>query len=322
MKELREYFEREVPRIDAFLRSEIDKLHGLVRHVAEHVLMSPGKRIRPLLTLLFARSLGPLAADPYPLACSLEILHSATLLHDDVLDGAFLRRGRQSAHVKFGSTQTILAGDVLLALANHIGAAYGIPEINSRLAEGIMATAMGEIKEMAAAGSGVLDRDGYLDIVTGKTAKLIETSCRLGAVLAGAEENQTRLAADYGLHVGVAFQLVDDLLDYAGEIDDLGKPAGSDLMEGKVTLPLIDWLETIDPQEREQILAGIAENRLSEAQRESILERVRQADLDGSTRQLAEERIAAAVAALEAFPQSLEQNVLIQAADFILTRRA
>ncbi|MDK2956123.1 MAG: octaprenyl-diphosphate synthase [Desulfovibrionales bacterium] len=321
MKELREYFDRELPRIDSFLQGEVQKLHGLVRQVAEHVIMSPGKRIRPMLTLLFARSLGPLSTDPYPLACALEMLHSATLLHDDVLDGAETRRGQASAHITFGATQAILAGDVLLALSNRIGADYGIPEISRRLSGGAMATAMGEIQEMAAAGSGVIDRKEYLEIIIGKTAKLIETACRLGAVLSGADQERIQAAADYGLNVGMSFQLVDDLLDYSGDAERLGKPSGSDLVEGKITLPLIDWLETIPPAERQEILTDIAEKRLAEPTQRRIIEGVRKAGADGSTQKLAEGHVRQALDALDAFPDSEEREVLIQAASFILTRQ-
>lgn len=321
MNELRAYFMREIPGIDAFLAAEADKLDGLVREVARHVLLSGGKRIRPMLTILFARALGHKADNVLPIACALEMLHTATLLHDDVLDEAVTRRGNTSAHVRFGITEAILAGDVLLALANKLGADYDIPRLNALLARGIMATADGEIRELAHTKSPTVDRGAYMDIIIGKTARLIETACRCGAALTSRDRALEELAGEYGLNLGIAFQLVDDALDYTVSEDEMGKPAGGDLREGKMTLPLILHLEGLDPEKAAELLGALREKRLTVKQAEGIVRDVREKGLAEKTREAAADYIKAAIKELETLPVSPEREVLAQAAEYVLTRR-
>lgn len=320
MKELKQYFARELRRIDAHLEEQVAGLEGFVREVAAFALLSPGKRLRPLMTMLTARALGYSDDKELPLACSLEMLHSATLLHDDILDGADLRRGEDSAHVRFGEKETILAGDALLALANKIGASYANPRISYHLAEGIMETAIGEIKEIAALETPTASREEYLDIITGKTACLLKTACRLGAVLAGASEEQEETAAGFGLGVGIAFQLVDDALDYEGSAEDIGKPAGSDLREGKITWPLLLYMETLSSEEAGEFLRAVGSRSLAPDRLEDVVEKVRGAGLGQKTRRYAGGYVEEAKSHLRAFPESPERTILEQAADFVLLR--
>jgi len=232
MQELKARIIAEQPRFNATLATEVGTLHPLVQPVAAHVLKAGGKRLRPLLTLLVARALGYADDDIYPLACSVELLHSATLLHDDILDDADLRRGMAAAHTVFGSTATVLAGDALLALANLIVARYGDPRLTACISEAIIRTATGEIVEIAHMRGTDHGRDTYIDIITGKTAWMLRASCELGALRAGASEEAVRAAAAFGLDLGIAFQIVDDALDFADRADT-GKPVGGDLREGK-----------------------------------------------------------------------------------------
>jgi len=321
MNELRAYFAGEIPGINAFLAAEADKFDGLVRDVARHVLLSGGKRIRPMLSILFARALGHQGNDMLPIACAIEMLHTATLLHDDVLDQAQTRRGKTSAHVTYGVTETILAGDVLLALANKLGADYDIPRLNALLARGIMATAEGEILELAHTAKPTLDRQTYLDIVIGKTARLIETACRCGAGLASRDRGLEDMAGAYGLNLGIAFQLVDDALDYTISESEMGKPAGGDLREGKMTLPLILLLESMPQGEARDLLARLREKRLTQEEAGRIVASVREMGLAEKTREAAQAYIASALRELEALPDSPERVVLAQAAEYVLTRR-
>lgn len=321
MNDLLAYFDRELPRINTFLEQETSRLDGLVREVATHVLLAPGKRIRPVLTVLTARALGYARDDAHPLACALEMLHSATLIHDDILDGAALRRGKPAAHLVFGLTETILAGDVLLALSNRIGASYDLPRISYLLAEGIMATAEGEILELALAASPTADRDMYLKVIVGKTARLIETCCRCGAALAGSDRAVEDAAGVYGLNLGIAFQLVDDALDYSAAPDDTGKPLGGDLKEGKVTLPLIFLLEEMPQAEQTAFLARLKACELSRADCDDVVRRVREKGCDAMAREVATQYIAKAREGLSRLPDRLETRILDQAAEFVLTRR-
>jgi Geranylgeranyl pyrophosphate synthase len=321
MNELHAYFGRELPGINAFLAAEADRLDGLVRDVARHTLLSGGKRIRPMLAILTARALGHTAQDILPIACAVEMLHSATLLHDDVLDGATLRRGNTAAHVKFGAPEAILAGDVLLALANKLGAEYDIPRLNSLLAQGIMATAEGEIRELAHTANPTADRAAYMDIIIGKTARLIETACRLGAALASRDRAVEDAAGAYGLNLGIAFQLVDDALDYDATEKETGKPLGGDLREGKMTLPLILHLESLPAEEAAQVLTMLKEKRLTPAVAEGILTAIKEKGLASKTLEAAEKYVETAVGALATLPDCVERTVLIQASKYVLSRR-
>lgn len=319
MNDLLAYFEQELPAINAFLEAETGKLDGLVRDVARYVLLGGGKRIRPVLTILTARALGYRQNSVTPLACALEMLHSATLIHDDILDDADLRRGQPAAHLAFGQTETILAGDVLLALANRLGADYGIPRINLLLAEGIMSTVSGEILEIAHCSELRPDRAAYMAIIVGKTARLIETACRCGAALATLERTLEDAAGDYGLNVGIAFQLVDDALDYMSDQFDLGKPAGGDLREGKVTWPLILFLE--EEPDRVEILARLVARDLDEAFQRELVGRVCAKGYADRTRAEAAAYVSRAKCSLEILPNCSEREILSQAADFVLARR-
>ncbi|MBI9080688.1 MAG: polyprenyl synthetase family protein [Pseudodesulfovibrio sp.] len=320
MNELLLYFEKELPGINDFLDSETEKLNGLVRDVAKHIIGSGGKRIRPLLTLLMARAMGYDKDDYHAIACSLELLHSATLLHDDYLDDAELRRGKAASHLVFGRTETILAGDVLLALANEMGARYGNSRLSWLLARGIMQTAEGEIEEIEFSKNPSLDRNVYMNIIIGKTARLIECACRCGVSLAGGTQEQEDAAGEYGLNLGIAFQLVDDALDYASPTSETGKPEGGDLKEGKVTLPLILLMEDGDEAGSEVLLEALKEGSLSDDQCTDILSQVREGRYSEMTREEAARYVEKAKACLAGFASGEEVTVLEQAADFVLTR--
>lgn len=320
MNEMLKYFDKELPGVNAFLKSEAQALNGVVREVALHILGSGGKRIRPMLTILMARALGYVRDDHLPMACALELLHSATLLHDDYLDGANLRRGSEAAHLKFGPTETVLAGDAMLALANEMGARYGNCRLSALLAKGIMETAVGEIEEIGFSKNPSLDREAYMQIIIGKTARLIETACRCGAALAVDDPKLENAAGEYGLNLGIAFQLVDDALDYVSPTSETGKPEGGDLREGKVTLPLILLMEDADEASVGEMLEALREKRLTPAQCAAVVEQVREGGYADRTREEAAAFVHKAKDALSGFPECEEVVVLKQAADYVLAR--
>lgn len=311
MQEFAEYMGRELPLIEECLGRHIAGLTPYVRPTAEHVLRAGGKRLRPLLTILVARALGYSGGDAvYPLACSLELLHSATLLHDDILDGATLRRGRPAAHTVFGVGHTILAGDALLALANIMVAGYGKPELTACLSEAILRTASGEIQEIAHIRDVDMSMQGYLDIIIGKTACLIQSACQAGALLAGAPEHLVKAAGDYGMDLGVAFQLVDDALDYTSPKEVSGKPRGSDIREGKLTLPLILYISEMPEARRAAFAKAFRENALPEAELEATLAEVAAGGYPERTRDMAASYLDKAGRCLEGMPACVETSLL------------
>lgn len=320
MAKLKEFLQSELPSIDQVLHQELEILNPLVREVGQHVLMAGGKRLRPVLTILTAGCLGRTGQDIYPLACSLEFLHSATLIHDDILDNAHVRRGRESAHLVFGLKRSVLAGDALLALANMIVARYDVPAMNYCVAEAILKTASGEVEEIDNLRNPEMDVDTYLDIVKGKTAFLIQAACACGAMASGAPADIRDRASAFGMNLGIAFQLVDDALDYAAEAVLLGKPQGNDIREGKITLPLILLLNKMSQQERQFFLTAFSSNSLREEQIEDIIVRIQKAGLDHKVRLEAEVYLKKAMNALISFPQNWQRDLLEEMVELVRTR--
>jgi len=319
MNDILNYLEGELPRVNAFLDAEAEKLDPIVRPAVKHVLGAGGKRLRPLLTILTARALSA-EADLYPLACSLELLHSATLLHDDILDDAELRRGMKAAHLAFGKSTAILAGDVLLALANRLVADYGLPRLTAVLSQAIMLTVTGEMREIANVRNTKLSRDEYMDIITGKTAYLFQAASECGAILSAKGEGAEQAAYDYGLNLGIAFQLVDDALDYVSPSDVMGKPSGGDLREGKMTWPLIAYLETLDGDRREALLSRFTAGTMDDAEIAATAQEVVDGGHAEATRELARQYADKARAALGLFPEGPEKTIMTSILDFVVAR--
>jgi octaprenyl-diphosphate synthase len=320
MNKLKGFLQAELPRINLVLQKELEILSPLVRKVGEHVLVAGGKRLRPVLTILMSRCLGRTGDDIYPLACSLEFLHSATLIHDDILDDADVRRGRESTHLVFGIKRAILAGDALLALANMIVARYDIPAMNFSVAEAILKTASGEVEEIDNLRNPEMDEKTYLEIVRGKTAFLIQAACACGAMVSGAPRDVQGRASSFGMNLGVAFQLVDDALDYAADAHLLGKPHGNDIREGKITLPLILYLKTLPKSQRQTLLDHISGNSLSEKQVKDLITSIQEAGLDEKVRQEAGVYLKEATHSLLTFPESEERNLMQEMVELVRTR--
>ncbi|MEG2139904.1 MAG: polyprenyl synthetase family protein [Bilophila sp.] len=288
----------EQPAINIALSEATADLPALVLPIVRHVLGPGGKRLRPLLTVFVARLLGYTAKDIYPLAAAIEMFHVATLLHDDVLDNAVLRRGQTAAHQVFGVTETILAGDALLAKGNHVVASYSEPRLTASTAEAIARTAGGEILELEQQGKLSENLLTYLEVITGKTAWMIRTACEIGAILAKASPSQIAAAAEYGLNLGMAFQLVDDALDFAPSAQT-GKPEGGDVREGKCTPPISFYWKTLDAPEQELFAATFAEQRFTDAEVKAVTLAIREQGLDDKTRTIADTYLQRAQDALD-----------------------
>lgn len=313
-------FLKELPAINAAIQREIEALPKMVRPIATHVMDAGGKRLRPMLTILFARAMGFKGDNLHTLASALEFLHSATLMHDDILDNAELRRGRPAAHILFGITPTILAGDVLLALANEIVARSKNTALTTCIAQSIMQTATGEIMEIDAIGNAGISRAEYIDIITGKTAYLIQSACEFGVIACEASERLITAARVFGLNLGIAFQLVDDALDYTSRADTSGKPLGGDLREGKFTLPLLLYLESLPEAQRHTVTAELADEGLPAARQDAIIADVANRGFAEKTRIEAKSYLALASQALAVLPLCPEKRLLEAMVDFVLTR--
>ena len=299
----------ELPAITRALDQAVDALPASVRPAARHILEAGGKRLRPFLTVLLARLFGYRDNDIYPLASAMEMLHAATLLHDDVLDEAVIRRGKPAAHMLFGVVPAILVGDALLAYASKLVASYGDCRLSACFSEATVRTAAGEIQEIEYQRRVDQPPEIYTEIITAKTAWLMRASCEMGALRAGADQRALSLAARYGLQLGMAFQLVDDALDFAPQ-DTTGKPSCGDVREGKLTPPLLLYREHLAPDERAAFDASFCSGALDDAAVQIIGARIQELGFDVQGRQLADAHLEKARAALHDLPDAPERSIL------------
>lgn len=225
--------------VDRVLRASLDSDVLLIRQVADYIIGGGGKRLRPALLLLTAGATGYRGTDHHTLAAVVEMIHTATLLHDDVVDESSLRRGHPTANAEFGNAASVLVGDFLYSRAFQMMVAVGRPRVLEILAETTNTIAQGEVLQLMNAGDVDLGEAAYVNVIQRKTARLFEAAARLGAVLGASDAATEDALARYGMHLGTAFQLVDDALDYSGTAESIGKNIGDDLAEGKMTLPLI-----------------------------------------------------------------------------------
>jgi octaprenyl-diphosphate synthase len=225
--------------VDRVLRASLTSEVALIRRVAEYIIGGGGKRLRPGLLVLAAQACGYQGRDHYTLAAVIEMIHTATLLHDDVVDESSMRRGHATANAEFGNAASVLVGDFLYSRAFQM--MVGVPRMRvlAILADATNVIAEGEVLQLLHAGDAQTTEAAYFDVIRRKTAKLFEAAGRLGAVLGEADSAREEALAQFGMHLGTAFQIMDDVLDYSGATGDIGKNLGDDLAEGKMTLPLI-----------------------------------------------------------------------------------
>ena len=317
MQELKRALEQEQPRINAALARHAAELPAGSQAVARHVLAAGGKRLRPFLTLLTGRILGCRDERLYTLGAAVELLHAATLLHDDILDRAETRRGRPAAHLLFAPATVILAGDAMLAKALLMVSAFGDPRLTGCISEAVMRTVDGEIAEFDILRNPDISHQDYLAVITGKTAWMLRASCELGAVLSGADASLIAAAADFGLELGIAFQIVDDALDFSS---GTGKPRGGDVREGKVTPPLLSYIASLAPDEAKAFRERFRQGPLAEAEAEAVCAAVCKQRLDLRAKELAASHLASAALFLKRFPPSEERALMEQIFEYILTR--
>jgi octaprenyl-diphosphate synthase len=245
-----ELLRRELQAVEIVLAESCDSSIELISLAARHILEAGGKRFRPQLTLLSALVFEYAGSPAVSMAAAMELIHTATLVHDDIVDESDSRRGRATANFFWGNSASVLMGDYLVIKAFTIASETNDPRLIRLLCDTIGRMCEGEVLQISVRAETGLDIDTYLRIIEAKTGILMATCCRTGALLGGAALEQTEVLTAFGMHVGLAFQIIDDTLDYTGEEKSLGKPVGSDLREGKVTLPLIYALERANRPDR------------------------------------------------------------------------
>jgi octaprenyl-diphosphate synthase len=296
-------------RVDAVIRERLASRVALINQISKYIIDAGGKRIRPRLVLLFSEALGFEGPERFELAAIVEFIHTATLLHDDVVDESALRRGRATANAMFGNAASVLVGDFLYSRAFQMMVGVNRMRVLQVLADATNVIAEGEVLQLMNMHDPDLAVADYLQVIRYKTAKLFEASARLGAVLAGAPPELEEACANYGRSLGTAFQLVDDLLDYEGNSDELGKNVGDDLREGKPTLPLLLALERAAPEEKGLIRHAIEHGEQERLQ--EILSIVRRTGALDGTRQAAQAESDQARAALSQLPASRAREALL-----------
>lgn len=308
--------------IETALGDHLKPHFELVREVAGHLLFAGGKRLRPLLMLLAARLCGRTARDNVHYAIIFEYLHAASLLHDDVVDGGTLRRGRTAAHKAWDPPTAVLTGDFLMARALSLAARAELPAIITVIAGITEFMSQGEIRQLTLKGDVTLSEKDYFEVIRCKTAVLFQGACHVGALLAGGPPPHIQALKDYGLHLGMAFQMADDLLDYTQDTRTLGKGAGTDLLEGKLTLPVIHTLDKASPRDRLWIEAMIRARTFSATELRRLLDLLEDYGGIAYTRECAANHMEQAKKSLAAFGPSPDREVLLDIVDFAWSRTA
>lgn len=299
----------------------VARLHsnvGLVENIGHYLVDAGGKRLRPLMVLLTANALGYQGKQHLDLAAIIEFIHTATLLHDDVVDISHLRRGRPTANAQWGNAPSVLVGDFLYSRAFQMMVALGSMEIMAILSDATNVISEGEVQQLANAKNPAVSEAHYLEVIDKKTAVLFAAACEVAAVLSGAAAPQRAALKAYGHHVGMAFQLVDDALDYTGDAATLGKNVGDDLAEGKPTLPLIFAMRQSQPAQAELIANAI---RTGDAgQLANILAIVQETAAISYTLDCARAEVNSALAQLETLPPGPYSKAMAEVAEFALGR--
>lgn len=310
----------EMQAVEAQFRKHLASDVALIGQVGEYILSSGGKRIRPMLLLLCARLCNYRGDRHIDLAGVVEFIHTATLLHDDVVDSASLRRGNRSANSVWGNQASVLVGDFLFAKSFSVMVGCDSLKILQILSDTTTQLAEGEILQLLNTCDLDVDEDRYLQVVRDKTAILIAASCQVGGVLAGVDAHREELLREFGLEIGTAFQLMDDALDYTADQQEFGKAKGHDLFEGKMTLPLIHAYAGADAHQREEVARIVAAEELTGEDLEYICGLIEARGGLAYTRQRAVERVSHAKQLLSAFPDGEARQALLTLADYVVAR--
>ncbi len=305
--------------VDKLIHARLHSEVALINQVSTYITNSGGKRLRPALVVLSAKAFGYTGEYHHNLAAVVEFIHTATLLHDDVVDESELRRGRATASALFGNATSVLVGDFLYSRAFQMMVEVNDMRVMQTLADATNTIAEGEVLQLLSCHDADVDTSSYLHVIHCKTAKLFEAAMRLGAILGRADEASEQAVAKYGMHLGTAFQLVDDVLDYSGDEQEIGKNLGDDLSEGKPTLPLIYAMQHGDASQVAVVRQAIEQGDI--ARFTDVLRVIKQTGALEYTRQQAQHEADIACAALAVLPDTNYKQTLLQLANFAATRQ-
>jgi octaprenyl-diphosphate synthase len=322
---MREVFAAVQPKlaeVDSFLDREVSRAVPMVGEVAGYVLGSGGKRVRPALLLLVSRMLAYSGERDVRYGAVVEMLHSATLMHDDIIDEADVRRGRPTANRKFGTHRTVLVGDWLFAWLMRLCLEVGDVQVMRTLTAATLAMTEGEILAEEMRRSLDVREDVYMDITRRKTAELFAATCSVPALFQASTLHLTEQLASFGRNLGICFQLVDDALDYSASRRELGKPVMADLREGRLTLPMILLLPRLDSARRKLVRTAVETGALDTEGEQELLEAVRTSGVLEATRQRAQTYADRAIEEVHRFPAGDERDMLLKATEFLVDRRS
>ncbi len=310
--------DEDMRQVDQVIAKRLDSGVPLVGSVSHYIITAGGKRLRPALLLLCCGALGFKGDQRFNMAAVVEFIHTATLLHDDVVDESMLRRGNATANARFGNPASVLVGDFLYSRAFQMMVDAQSMRIMQVLADATNVIAEGEVMQLMNMHNAGLDEAGYLQVIRSKTAKLFEASARVGAILSGADTLQEEACAEYGQALGTAFQVIDDVLDYAGDASVMGKNLGDDLREGKATLPLIAAMQRGTEQERITIQMAIENGEVDKLG--EVVRIVKSTGALDVARAAARDEAQRAITAANRLPAGLHSTCLVQLASQLLER--
>ncbi|KWR84050.1 MULTISPECIES: polyprenyl synthetase family protein [Pseudomonas] len=304
--------------VDGIIRRQLSSRVPLVEKIGDYIISAGGKRLRPLLVLLSGKALGYSGDDLRLLAATIEFLHTSTLLHDDVVDASGLRRGRATANAQWGNAPSVLVGDFLYARSFEMMVELGSMPVMRIISQATRVIAEGEVLQLTKVRDASTTEETYMEVIRGKTAMLFEASTHSAAAIAGATPEQAEALRQFGDALGIAFQLVDDLLDYRGDASTLGKNVGDDLAEGKPTLPLIATMRDGTPEQAQLVRKAIQQGGSQDL--EGIRAAVEAAGALDYTAKLAREYAARAIDCLKALPDNEYRDALIELSEFAVAR--
>ncbi len=317
-----ERVEDDLQEIEQALKQNLKPHFDLVSKIAGHILFSGGKRLRPLLVVLGARLCGYQGDYVKTFSVIFEYLHAATLVHDDIIDGAGLRRGKPVAHTIWGNPAAVLVGDFLLARSIALAARTRNPKIIAVVADITENMSQGEIQQLLKKGDLELTEAEYFDVIQRKTAILFQGACHVSALLADASAAQEKALVDYGYHMGMAFQMIDDVLDYTLDSRATGKTAGTDIREGKLTLPVIRILQTADEADRSVMKEMIRKKDFKTDEFRRLVKRMEHCGALEYSRRQAAAHVRQAREAILTFASSETRDTLLDVAQYALVRKA